>query len=120
MCISRATRLRRAELVAIHKTRCRRHRTSDCPEERCRIAAVLEFYGRGKKRKPKGQAQASPLDLDQLFYLIKHPQAAEDLDSSPAPANQAPAPSAPTSVLVSPESQTKTLRQLIAEKKLAA
>jgi hypothetical protein len=119
MSITREKRLRRAELFEIRKIRCRQHRTSNCPEERCRIAAVLEFYGRGKKGKPK-QAQTSPLDLDQLFYLITHPQTADDIDLSPPPENQAPAPSAPALVLVSPENRTKTLRQLIAEQKLAA
>jgi hypothetical protein len=98
MSISREKRLRRAELFEIHKIRCRQHRAPNCPEGRCRTAAAAEFYGRGKKAR-NVQVRASSLDLDQLFYLINHPQAAEKyflsvpegLDSLP-PVHQAPTP----------------------------
>jgi hypothetical protein len=125
MSISKQKRARRAEMAALRRIKCFKHKVPNCDNRLCRREVVAAFFGTYKKGKGLGQVQASPADLDRLFYLIKHPQPVDNdfpaiiYESGPSLAPVSPAPLlAPPAVVLDP--RKLTLRQQYELSKSAA
>jgi hypothetical protein len=76
--ISKQKKARRAELAAIRKLKCKRHgqRNGACESRDCMKQIRESFYGTRCKKLQHNDVSVP--DLDALFYLIKHPQTAEN------------------------------------------
>jgi hypothetical protein len=119
--VSKATKLRRKELRALANIRCFQHCLKNCDKYYCQSEVKKKFYGRKKKRK---QIQAPQVDIETLFYRLRHPVETyfESLPDFPedAPTPITPAPVVSIPAPVSDPTWGLTLRERIKLAKVAA
>jgi hypothetical protein len=127
MCISRARRKLRQDILALKSIRCSEHRMRDCANSRCRWSIKQRFYSAKKKTKRSGL----PGDVDSLFRLLRQPtathQADEPLDALSQhflAAEELPIDKSKPEVLkvgdaYLPSEKKLTLKELIARKRAA-
>jgi hypothetical protein len=122
MAISKAKRVRRAELQILRKLKCNRHSVRRCENSDC-IRQVREaLYG--TRRKTLMHEAPPQIDWDSLFYRLHHPEESyfESLPDDPPEAPKPISSPVPVSTIPHPVTDPRqlTLRQRIELAKAAA